>query len=201
MRRLESIDILKTDAAEAEILTGLTDRQAAARQLIDWGVPEVLISYNTEMLSYDGRRFCVFPVKSRQLSGRTLRSHRPGQISSSSPPAVSRIFHPGRPRYRSPSEGKSSMPVSSPAMDAQQARSQIRPQSDFRGVTSDKIANASSNALFIFITGVILSQGPSFRKPGESKNIARRSPASVEKNTQKTGMPLIFRASVFIIDW
>ena len=70
---LPYFDILKTDAAEAEILTGLSDRQAAARQLIAWGVPEVLISYNTEMLAYDGKHLCTFPVRSRQLSGRTGR--------------------------------------------------------------------------------------------------------------------------------
>ena len=70
---LPYFDILKTDAAEAEILTGLSDRAAAARQLIDWGVPEVLISYNTEMLAYDGRDMRVCPVKSRNLSGRTGR--------------------------------------------------------------------------------------------------------------------------------
>ena len=73
MKYLPYFDILKTDAAEAEILTGLTDRQAAARQLIAWGVPEVLISYNTEMLAYDGKRLCLCPVKSRNLSGRTGR--------------------------------------------------------------------------------------------------------------------------------
>ena len=73
MKYLPYFDILKTDAAEAEILTGLTDRQAAARQLIAWGVPEVLISYNTEMLAYDGKKLCLCPVKSRNLSGRTGR--------------------------------------------------------------------------------------------------------------------------------
>ena len=70
---LPYFDILKTDAAEAEILTGLSDRAAAARQLIDWGVPEVLISYNTEMLAYNGRQMRTCPVKSRNLSGRTGR--------------------------------------------------------------------------------------------------------------------------------
>ena len=72
-RYLPCFDILKADAAEAEILTGLSDRQAAARQLIDWGVPEVLISYNTEMLAFDGKRMCTHPVTSRNLSGRTGR--------------------------------------------------------------------------------------------------------------------------------
>ena len=70
---LPYFDILKTDAAEAEILTGLSDRAAAARQLIQWGVPEVLISYNTEMLAYDGASMRTYPVRSRNLSGRTGR--------------------------------------------------------------------------------------------------------------------------------
>ncbi len=70
---LPYFDILKTDAAEAEILTGLSDRAAAARQLIAWGVPEVLISYNTEMLAYDGSQMIAYPVRSRNLSGRTGR--------------------------------------------------------------------------------------------------------------------------------
>ena len=70
---LPYFDILKTDAAEAEILTGLSDRAEAARQLTAWGVPEVLISYNTEMLAFDGTRMEVFPVKSRSLAGRTGR--------------------------------------------------------------------------------------------------------------------------------
>ena len=70
---LPYFDILKTDAAEAEILTGLMDRAAAARTLNAWGVPEVLISYNTEMLAYNGKDMCVYPVRSRNLSGRTGR--------------------------------------------------------------------------------------------------------------------------------
>jgi len=70
---LPYIDILKTDAAEAEILTGLTDRAQAAKQLYDWGAREILISHNTEMLVYDGERFYTCPVKARNLSGRTGR--------------------------------------------------------------------------------------------------------------------------------
>ena len=70
---LPMFDILKADAAEAEILTGLSDRQEAAKLLIQWGVPEILISHNSEMLACDGRRMCRYPVTSRNLSGRTGR--------------------------------------------------------------------------------------------------------------------------------
>ncbi|MDD6679304.1 MAG: PfkB family carbohydrate kinase [Firmicutes bacterium] len=70
---LPYMDFLKTDAAEAEILTGLTDRAEAARVLHDWGAKEILISHNTEMLAFDGKTLCTCPVKARNLSGRTGR--------------------------------------------------------------------------------------------------------------------------------
>lgn len=70
---LPYMDFFKTDAAEAEILTGLTDRAAAARQLYAWGAKEIVISHNTEMLAYDGGEIFTCPVKARNLSGRTGR--------------------------------------------------------------------------------------------------------------------------------
>ena len=70
---LPYMDFFKTDAAEAEILTGLGDREAAAKQLYDWGAKEILISHNTEMLAYDGKQVLTCPVKARNLSGRTGR--------------------------------------------------------------------------------------------------------------------------------
>lgn len=73
LKYLPYMDFLKTDAAEAEILTGLTDRAAAARQLYAWGAREILISHNTEMLAYNGRDLFTCPVKARNLSGRTGR--------------------------------------------------------------------------------------------------------------------------------
>lgn len=73
LKYLPLLDFLKTDAAEAEILTGTTDRVAAARQLHDWGAKEILISHNTEMLAFDGEKIYTCPVKARNLSGRTGR--------------------------------------------------------------------------------------------------------------------------------
>ena len=70
---LPLIDYLKTDAAEAEILTGLSDRTLAAKQLFDWGAKEVMITHNTEVLVYDGETVFTQPIKSRNLSGRTGR--------------------------------------------------------------------------------------------------------------------------------
>ena len=70
---LPYIRFLKTDAAEAEILTGTDDRVAAARMLYDWGAKEILITHNTEVLVYDGKDIYTCPIKARNLSGRTGR--------------------------------------------------------------------------------------------------------------------------------
>ncbi len=70
---LPYFDFLKTDAAEAEILTGTDDRRRAAEILHEWGAKEIMISHNTEMLVYDGKEFYTCPVKARNLSGRTGR--------------------------------------------------------------------------------------------------------------------------------
>ena len=70
---LPIIDYLKTDAAEAEILTGTDDRVKAAHMLHEWGAKEVMISHNTELLVYDGDKIYTCPIKARNLSGRTGR--------------------------------------------------------------------------------------------------------------------------------
>ena len=70
---LPYVRFLKTDAAEAEILTGLTDRAEAAKILHSWGAKEVLITHNTEVLVYDGKEIYTCPIKARNLSGRTGR--------------------------------------------------------------------------------------------------------------------------------
>ena len=67
------IDYLKTDAAEAEILTGLTDRREAAKRLYSWGAKEVLITHNSDVLAFDGQEIYTCPIKARNLSGRTGR--------------------------------------------------------------------------------------------------------------------------------
>lgn len=70
---LPYITYLKTDAAEAEIMTGCTDRREAAKHLYSWGAREILITHNTEVLVYDGKDFYTCPIKARNLSGRTGR--------------------------------------------------------------------------------------------------------------------------------
>ena len=70
---LPYIRYLKTDAAEAEIMTGTADRREAAKMLYDWGAKEILITHNTEVLAYDGKEFFTCPIRARNLSGRTGR--------------------------------------------------------------------------------------------------------------------------------
>lgn len=70
---LPMIRYLKTDAAEAEILTGLTDRKEAAKLLYSWGAKEIMITHNTEVLIYAGSEFYTQPLKARNLSGRSGR--------------------------------------------------------------------------------------------------------------------------------
>ncbi len=72
-RVLPMIHYLKTDAAEAETLTGLSDRREAAKVLYDWGAKEIMITHNTEVLVYDGKQFYAEPIKARNLTGRTGR--------------------------------------------------------------------------------------------------------------------------------
>ena len=70
---LPYIDFLKTDAAEAEILTGTSDIRLAAKMLYNWGAKEVCITHNTEVLAYDGINYYTCPIKARNLSGRSGR--------------------------------------------------------------------------------------------------------------------------------
>ena len=70
---LPQITYLKTDAAEAEILTGTTDREKAAKIVWELGAREILITHNTEVLVYDGKKVYTCPIRARNLSGRTGR--------------------------------------------------------------------------------------------------------------------------------
>lgn len=70
---LPYIDYFKTDAAEAQILTGTDDRREAAKILYGWGAKEIVITHNTEVLAYDGKTMETVPIKARNLSGRSGR--------------------------------------------------------------------------------------------------------------------------------
>jgi sugar/nucleoside kinase (ribokinase family) len=70
---LPYINYLKTDAAEAEIMTGAKDRKKAAEMLFGWGAKEIMITHNKEVLIYNGKKHYTCPLKPRNLSGRTGR--------------------------------------------------------------------------------------------------------------------------------
>jgi len=70
---LPYINYLKTDAAEAEIITGTKDRKKAAKMLFNWGAKEIMITHNKEVLIYNGKKHYTCPLKPRNLSGRTGR--------------------------------------------------------------------------------------------------------------------------------
>jgi sugar/nucleoside kinase (ribokinase family) len=71
--RMPYIHYLKTDAAEAEILTGQNDRRIAAQMFYDWGAKEIVITHNTEVLAYDGNEMLACPIRAKNLSGRSGR--------------------------------------------------------------------------------------------------------------------------------
>lgn len=70
---MKCIDFFKTDAAEAEILTGEKDREKAAKILYKLGAKEVMITHNKEVLIYNGENTYTCPIRSRNLTGRTGR--------------------------------------------------------------------------------------------------------------------------------
>ncbi len=70
---LPYIDYLKTDAAEAEFLTGQSNTRKAAMMLYQWGAKEIIITHHSEVLAYDGSVFYNYPLKAKNLSGRTGR--------------------------------------------------------------------------------------------------------------------------------
>ncbi len=70
---LPLIRYLKTDAAEAEKLTGTDDREKAAFLLCEWGAKEVVITHNTEVIACDGKQIFRAPLRPRNLTGRTGR--------------------------------------------------------------------------------------------------------------------------------
>jgi len=67
------LDFLKTDAAEAEILTGKADRGEALRVLADLGAKEIILTHSREVLAYAEGKVYQAPFKARNLSGRTGR--------------------------------------------------------------------------------------------------------------------------------
>lgn len=70
---IAAVHYLKTDAAEAETLTGEQDRPRAAAILASWGAKEVMLTHSTEVLVYADGQLHAAPFTARNLSGRTGR--------------------------------------------------------------------------------------------------------------------------------
>lgn len=70
---LPVVSFLKTDAAEAQILTGNTDCDQAARILSSWGAEEVMVTHSAGVTVCAEQQTYSFPFTSRNLSGRTGR--------------------------------------------------------------------------------------------------------------------------------
>ena len=54
-------------------MTGLTNRKEAAKLPHQWGAKEIMITYNSEVLIYNGKDFYSCPIRTGNLSGRTGR--------------------------------------------------------------------------------------------------------------------------------
>lgn len=70
---LPKIEYFKTDAAEAELLTGESDIFLAAKKMHDWGAREVMVTHNTQVVLCSDEGTFSSPIRSRNFSGRTGR--------------------------------------------------------------------------------------------------------------------------------
>ena len=70
---LARVDVLKTDAVEAAMLTGTADREAAARMLAHLGPSEVVLTHRDGVLVYAGGQFHQARFFPQKLVGRSGR--------------------------------------------------------------------------------------------------------------------------------
>jgi sugar/nucleoside kinase (ribokinase family) len=70
---LEWVDVLKTDAVEAEMLTGEADIKAAARILADMGPSEIVLTHRDGLLVYAEGRYHQAGFFPEKLAGRSGR--------------------------------------------------------------------------------------------------------------------------------
>jgi len=73
VQTLSYFDILKTDAVEAEMLTGHADIRAAAQIIAGWGPKEIVLTHRDGVLVFADGRFHEAPFRPRQLVGRSGR--------------------------------------------------------------------------------------------------------------------------------
>lgn len=70
---LSYIDILKTDAVEAEVLTGETDIRLAAEEIASWGPKEVVLTHRDGVQVLAEGKFYEAPFRPAKLVGRSGR--------------------------------------------------------------------------------------------------------------------------------
>jgi len=70
---LRHVTVLKTDAVEAELITGESDRHAAARKLAAFGPKEVLLTHRGGVLVYHNGAFHEAPWAADAVRGRSGR--------------------------------------------------------------------------------------------------------------------------------
>lgn len=70
---LKHVTVLKTDAVEAKLLTGESDRRAAARRLAEYGPKEILLTQNGSVLVYHDGVFDEAPLVPKEIKGRSGR--------------------------------------------------------------------------------------------------------------------------------
>jgi len=67
------VDVVKADGVEAEVLTGTSDLQEAAKALAALGPREVVLTHGKGVLVYACGRFYSAPFHTREMKGRTGR--------------------------------------------------------------------------------------------------------------------------------
>jgi sugar/nucleoside kinase (ribokinase family) len=70
---LPLVTYLKADNLEAEVATGTSDRDEAARIFHGLGAKEVMVTHSSEVILYDGKQIFRAPFNPENLSGRTGR--------------------------------------------------------------------------------------------------------------------------------
>jgi sugar/nucleoside kinase (ribokinase family) len=70
---LSMVDVLKTDAVEADLLTGEKDIRVAAKKIAGWGPREVVLTHRDGILVYDGNVFLDAGFYPKTMVGRSGR--------------------------------------------------------------------------------------------------------------------------------
>lgn len=113
------LDILKTDAVEAEFLTGESDIHKAAAELATFGPKDIVLTHRDGLLVLSGGRYFeagFFPVELRGRSGRgdtCMGSYVSCRLDA--PPAAATIWAAAVTSLKLEQEG----PVNRPAADAE----------------------------------------------------------------------------------